>query len=118
MDFEIDWLTFGWVALGVLILFVVSTHKPKKKVEEVKEVEETQTAAPYKVEATVAQESAPAVEPAKEVISETSKPARKPRAKPPAAAVVAPAKKAPAKPAAKKAPAKKATAKTKKTAVK
>lgn len=98
-----DLVTLGLVVVGAICLVAIF-YKPKET----------------KVEAPVAQESAPAVEPAKEVTSVASKPARakkpaaaKPVAKKPAAAKKAPAKKAPAK-----ATAKKPTTKAKKSVAK
>ena len=80
-----DPVTLGLIALGLVILVVVATHKSTKV-----EVADESASAPYKVEAP-AQESAKAVEPAKEVTSETaSKPAKAkkaPAAKPSCATI-------------------------------
>jgi len=103
-EIKMDLVTLGLAVLAAIVILVIATHKPKKQIvvdTTAKEVE-----AP-------AQESAPvAVEPAKEVTSVASKPAR---AKKPATATAKPKAKAPAKAPAKakaKAPAK-ATAKAK-----
>ena len=97
-----DLVTLGLVVVGAICLVAIF-YKPKET----------------KVEAPVAQESAPAVEPAKEVTSVASKPARakKPAAAKPVAKKPA-AKKAPAKKAPAKANAKKPTTKAKKSVTK
>ena len=97
-----DLVTLGLVVVGAICLVAIF-YKPKET----------------KVEAPVAQESAPAVEPAKEVTSVASKPARakKPAAAKPVAKKPA-AKKAPAKKAPAKATAKKPTTKAKKSVTK
>lgn len=102
-----DPVLIGLAVLAAIVLFVVLTHKPKSHAV----VETAKAEAP-------AQESAPAVEPEKEVTLVASKPARKPRATKTetvkAPVKKAPAKKAPVKKAPAKAPAKKPAAKAKK----
>lgn len=94
------------ILIGVLVIaglgyLLWQANQPKPKASQ------PETPAPYKVEAPVVQESAPAAAPAKEVTSETaSKPAKapkKPRAKPATVEKKPAAMKAPKKPRAKKA---------------